>query len=161
VTVTHPEMERYFMTGPEAASLVLQAGMIGAGGEIFILDMGEPIKIVDLAREIIERSGLEPGVDIRIEFIGVRPGEKLREQLQAEMDLLPRTKHPKILIDRVSPYPCDAVRHALREIDRLYLAEDEAGVCEFLNGFLPEARLAPRRPVSDMAINASTSSSKA
>ena len=96
VKVTHPEMTRYFMTIPEALMLVLQSAMQGAGGEIFVLDMGKPVKIVDLARQMIELSGLKPDEDIQIEFIGIRPGEKLFEELSHTGENFAPTTHPKI-----------------------------------------------------------------
>jgi FlaA1/EpsC-like NDP-sugar epimerase len=96
VTVTHPEMRRYFMTIPEAAQLVLQAFSIGTGGEVFVLDMGEPVKIVDLARNLILLSGLQPDRDIKIQFTGVRPGEKLFEELNLQHECLVPTSHSKI-----------------------------------------------------------------
>ena len=96
VTVTHPEMKRYFMATSEAVILVLQAAAFGEGGEVFVLDMGEPIKIVDLAREMIRLCGLEPDVDIQIEFTGLRPGEKLFEELLGAEEGSEPTEHPKI-----------------------------------------------------------------
>ncbi|MDA7662040.1 polysaccharide biosynthesis protein [Verrucomicrobia bacterium] len=96
VKVTHPDVTRYFMTIPEAVGLVMQSGSIGQGGEIFVLDMGEPIKIVDLARQLIELSGLVPDDDIDIEFVGLRPGEKLFEELQHTDENTQPTEYPKI-----------------------------------------------------------------
>src|SRR5262249_9497084 len=105
VRVTHPEMQRYFMTIPEAAQLVMQAGAMGQGGEIFILDMGKPVKIVDLAKDLITLSGLRPGEDIEIAFSGIRPGEKLFEELSTGAESADKTKHPKIFIGRVQKQP--------------------------------------------------------
>jgi FlaA1/EpsC-like NDP-sugar epimerase len=91
-------MSRYFMTIPEACQLVLQAGTMGAGGEIFILDMGEPVRISDLASDLIRLSGFRVGEDIEIVYTGVRPGEKLFEELAVEEELVGKTKHPKIFV---------------------------------------------------------------
>jgi len=116
VTVTHPEMTRYFMTIPEATQLVLQAGVLGADGDIFLLDMGEPVKILDLAREMITLSGLRPGEDIEIQFTGTRPGEKLFEELSVRGEDMAPTPHDKIYIwrNRKEDWP-----RAVRLIDKL------------------------------------------
>jgi FlaA1/EpsC-like NDP-sugar epimerase len=98
LTVTHPEMQRFFMTIAEASQLVMQAGAIGRGGEIFVLDMGQPIRILDLAMEMIRRHGLEPEKDIAIEFTGIRPGEKLYEELACANEQTRPTSHPKIRV---------------------------------------------------------------
>jgi FlaA1/EpsC-like NDP-sugar epimerase len=102
VTVTHPEMVRYFMTIPEASQLVLQAGSIGNGGEVFVLDMGEPVRVVELAEDLIRLSGFEPHVDIAIEFTGTRPGEKMYEELSLSGENADRTTHPKIWVGRAT-----------------------------------------------------------
>src|SRR5262249_5943884 len=98
VTVTHPLMERYFMTIPEACELVLQAASMCEKGELFILDMGQPVKIVDLARDLIRLSGLTPGEDIEIQFTGIRPGEKLFEELSMQDETMDKTTHPRIFV---------------------------------------------------------------
>jgi FlaA1/EpsC-like NDP-sugar epimerase len=102
VTVTHPEITRYFMTIPEAAQLVIQAGALAQGGEVFILDMGEPIKILDLAKDLIALSGYKPDVDIKIQFTGLRPGEKMYEELLLDKETADKTSHDKIFICRSS-----------------------------------------------------------
>jgi FlaA1/EpsC-like NDP-sugar epimerase len=117
VTVTDPNMRRYFMTIPEASQLVLEAGMMGNGGEIFILDMGEPVKIVDLARDLITLSGLKPDVDIEVRFTGMRPGEKLFEELSVDAESADKTRHPKIFVGRFRPHAWDELQRNLRELD--------------------------------------------
>ena len=98
LTITDPEMKRYFMSIPEASQLILQAGALGIGGEVFILDMGEPIKIIDIAKELISLSGYEPDKEILIKVIGSRPGEKKIEELSLDPNDLKQTKHKKIMV---------------------------------------------------------------
>ena len=119
VTVTHPEMTRYFMTIPEAASLVIQAGGIGGRGDVFVLDMGDPVRILDLAKQMVRLSGKEPDRDIAVEIVGTRPGEKLHEELWGAGETAVSTSHPKIM--RVSGPTVDAVwlQDELAELERL------------------------------------------
>jgi len=115
VTVTHPEMIRYFMTIPEAVQLVIQAGALAKGGEVFILDMGEPVKIVDLAKDLIRLSGFEPFVDIDIQYTGIRPGEKLYEELLTNEEGISATKHDRIFIGRPAELDWrDMEKHMMR-----------------------------------------------
>jgi FlaA1/EpsC-like NDP-sugar epimerase len=116
VKVTHPEMTRYFMTIPEASMLVLQSATQGVGGEIFVLDMGSPVKIMDLARQMIELSGLKPDEDIRIEFIGVRPGEKLFEEVTHKGENFAATTHPKICRYLSPPPDLAQIRKTLQRL---------------------------------------------
>lgn len=141
VTVTHPEMKRYFMTIPEASQLVLQAASLGQGGEIFVLDMGEPVSILDLAKETIRLSGLRPGVDIEIKFTGIRPGEKLFEELQSNGEQLSKTIHPKIFVGKIQAYPSFEILKMLETVKKMYLQADNEEIRSFLNGFLAEADL--------------------
>lgn len=141
VTVTHPEMKRYFMTIPEASQLVLQAGALGSGGEIFVLDMGEPIRIVDLARATIRLSGLSPDVDIDIVFTGMRPGEKLEEELQTGSERLIKTEHSKIFIGQIEPVAAHEIERALAVAEELSSVSEDSVVREFLSELIPEAKL--------------------
>jgi FlaA1/EpsC-like NDP-sugar epimerase len=116
VTVTHPEIIRYFMTIPEACTLVLEAGVMGNGGEIFIFDMGQPVKIVNLAKKMIRLAGYIPEVDIKIEFTGLRPGEKLYEELLNQKEITTKTHHPKIMIAKVQEYDFDQISAQIDEL---------------------------------------------
>jgi len=138
VTVTHPEMKRYFMTIPEASQLVLQAAAMGKGGEIFVLDMGEPVKIVDLARELITLSGFRPGEDIEIDFTGPRPGEKLFEELSIEGEDMQRTRHPKISIWKNIPMERDKLRIGIKELITLAKTYKRTEIIEKIKELIPE-----------------------
>jgi FlaA1/EpsC-like NDP-sugar epimerase len=137
VTVTHPEMRRYFMTIPEAVQLVLQASTLGLGGETFVLDMGQPVRIVDLARNLILLSGLRPEVDIRIEFAGVRPGEKLFEELSTSDEQTVATAHEKIRVLVGDPAPGDTAER-LERLRRLCQGRDVRGLVLEMKDMVPE-----------------------
>ena len=119
LTITHPEMTRYFMTIPEAVSLIVQAGAIGGRGRVYVLDMGEPVKILDLARNMIRLSGKEPETEVAIEYVGVRPGEKLHEELWNDGELVGPTKHPKIMRASRQPVDADWLDDQLDELQRM------------------------------------------
>ncbi|PTX19027.1 FlaA1/EpsC-like NDP-sugar epimerase [Pontibacter mucosus] len=138
VTVTHPDITRYFMTIPEAVQLVLEAGTMGNGGEIFIFDMGEPVKIVDLAYKMIRLAGLTPDVDIQVSFTGLRPGEKLFEELLNEEELTIPTHHEKIKISKVRNYSYDAVVADIDELFQLNKTKDELQVVRKMKQIVPE-----------------------
>jgi len=125
VTVTHPEIKRYFMSVAESVSLIIQAGAISKGGEVFILDMGEPIKIVNLARDLIILSGLEPENDIPIKIIGLRPGEKLNEELLTTGEGIRATRHKKIFIARPDTINPEKLLKDISDLERLSLSGEK------------------------------------
>src|ERR1700730_9296673 len=131
-------MQRYFMTIPEASQLVLQASTMGEGGEIFMLDMGEPVKILDLARNLILLSGLRPDKDIRIQFTGIRPGEKLYEELSTADENTVPTYHDKIKIFTGNGGPPDRMEMHIRNIRSLCFARDAKRLLIELKSLVPE-----------------------
>lgn len=138
VTVTHPEITRYFMTIPEACQLVLEAGTIGKGGEIFIFDMGQSVRIVDLAKKMIRLSGLVLGKDIQIKFSGLRPGEKLYEELlNKEEDTMP-THHPRILIARVKEYDAAEVAGSIDNLINIAATSSPDEIVGLMKSIVPE-----------------------
>jgi FlaA1/EpsC-like NDP-sugar epimerase len=151
VTVTHPEMQRFFMTIPEAVQLILQAAALGRGGEIFVLDMGEPVKIVDLARELVELSGLKVGEDIDITFTGMRPGEKLYEELFIPGESYQRTTHEKIFIaSHASDVTVPDLDALLESLHQSALRNDRAMIVNVLQRLIPEYR--HNSPPSDSSV---------
>ncbi|OPX84870.1 MAG: UDP-N-acetyl-alpha-D-glucosamine C6 dehydratase [Pelotomaculum sp. PtaB.Bin104] len=141
VTVTHPEMTRYFMTIPEAAQLVIQAGALAKGGEIFVLDMGEPVKIIDLASSMIILSGYEPGGDIEICISGIRPGEKLYEEILTAGEGVNATSHERIFITKPEEFDFTKLDYFLLLANQPELWDDLAGVEELLRLVLADFRL--------------------
>lgn len=138
LTVTHPDITRYFMTIPEACQLVLEAGSMGEGGEIFIFDMGKPIRIADLAEKMIQLSGLELGKDIQIQYTGIRPGEKLYEELLANEENTLPTHHRKIMIARVKQYEFGYVSKEIEELIALFPSQDNLAIVRKMKSIVPE-----------------------
>lgn len=153
VTVTHPEITRYFMTISEAAGLILQAGSIGKGGEIFVLDMGEPVRIRDLADKLIQLSGLRPDIDIRIVYTGLRPGEKMHEELFYGKEELQGTTHPKLLLASTTPATLATVVSDLDTLALAVEASDKDRAQSLLRSlvpeFTPQAQTKTEHPRSD------------
>ena len=152
VTVTDPDMERYFMSIPEASQLILQAGSLGLGGEVFILDMGDPIKILDIANELIRLSGFEPELDIPIEFTGTRPGEKKIEELSLPTEQLDKTKHEKIFVlndPDISMETLSNTISGIKELENELSGRTANQVRSILSSILPEYKpdLASNEPV--------------
>jgi FlaA1/EpsC-like NDP-sugar epimerase len=138
VTVTHPEITRFFMTISEACQLVLEAAAMGEGGEIFLFDMGKPVRIADLAVKMIRLSGLEEGKDISIRYTGLRPGEKLYEELLANEENTLPTHHEKILIARVKPSDRDKITHDVLELGLLFSVQDNEALVIKMKQMVPE-----------------------
>ncbi len=161
VTVTDPEMRRYFMTIPEAVQLVLQSSVLGQGGEVFLLDMGEPVKIVDLARDMIELSGLEVGTDIEIVFTGMRPGEKLFEELFVTGESYNRTRHEKIFIaGNASSFVPHDIEGCVEALEVAARRNDPEAILRVLRSLVPEYQqpvhsggAAPARPVDALPVD--------
>jgi len=151
ITVTDPKMTRYFMTIPEASQLVLQAGAIGQGGEIFILDMGAPVKILDLAEDMIRLSGLEPYEDIDIIFTGAQQGEKLFEELEITGENLLKTHHPKIFIGKIATYEGREVDNILDNFRQAVIENDKTKIRNLFNSFLTEANI-PEETKADVPV---------
>jgi FlaA1/EpsC-like NDP-sugar epimerase len=147
VTVTHPEMQRYFMTIPEAVQLVLQAGALGRGGEVFLLDMGEPIRIVDIATDLIRLSGLTVGTDIEIKFTGMRPGEKLYEEMFFSAENVLATDHPKVLRARNGILPEGIMRRIEALIAAAEAEHPDDELKKHLRNLLPDFHPHPAPPL--------------
>jgi len=143
LTVTHPDITRYFMTIPEACQLIMQAGTMGSGGEIFVLDMGEPIKITYLAEQVIRLSGLIPGEDIEIKFVGLRPGEKLYEELLHADENLAGTSHPKILLAGSRNIDQEALAKQITKAETGCQNFDDEALLGVIQNLVPELKLEP------------------
>jgi FlaA1/EpsC-like NDP-sugar epimerase len=149
VTVTHPEATRYFMLIPEAVQLILQAGALGQGGEIFVLDMGKPVKILDLANDLIKLSGLRPGQDIEIKFVGLRPGEKLYEELLTAAEGLTKTVYQKIFVGQPQHLEQGVLKDALTRLFRDAQHDDEEAIRTALHK-LAGGTLVPQKSLPEL-----------
>ena len=138
ITITHPDMKRYFMTIPEASQLVLQAGAMARGGEVFVLDMGQPVKIVDMACDLIELSGLRPHIDIKIKFTGLRPGEKLFEELLTAEEGTSASQHEKIFIANLKEMEAELLQRGLLALRNM---ESEAKIIDILGEIVPTYKI--------------------
>jgi FlaA1/EpsC-like NDP-sugar epimerase len=138
ITITHPDITRYFMTIPEACQLVLEAGAMGKGGEIFIFDMGESVKIVDLAKKMIKLSGLVLDKDIKIVYTGLRPGEKLYEELLADHENTMPTHHQQILVAKVKEYDFDEISTDINQLITLFNDQDNKSIVSKMKELVPE-----------------------
>jgi FlaA1/EpsC-like NDP-sugar epimerase len=138
ITITHPEITRFFMTIREASQLVLEAASMGKGGEIFVFDMGSSVKIVDLARKMILLSGLKEGKDITIEYTGLRPGEKLYEELLANAENTLPTHHSQILIGQVRQYDYKDVTHIIDDLIQSFNTQNNELIVQRMKDLVPE-----------------------
>ncbi|WP_232364718.1 polysaccharide biosynthesis protein [Desulfosalsimonas propionicica] len=138
VTVTHPEVVRYFMLIPEACQLILQAGAMGKGGEIFILEMGAPVKIAEMARDLIRFSGFEPDVDIKIEYVGLRPGEKLYEELMTDHENVVATDHAKIMVLNCASVDVEILDPHFAMLKQAARQRNQTAIRQYLKSILPE-----------------------
>jgi FlaA1/EpsC-like NDP-sugar epimerase len=138
ITITHPEMRRFFMTIPEAVHLVIQAGSMGKGGEVFILDMGEPVRILDLAKDLIRLSGLEPDKDIAIKFSGVRPGEKLYEELMTAEEGTDHTKHKRIFVGKPNGVDWEKLPDDLNDLWNSLMTNDSEQIIRMIQHIVPQ-----------------------
>jgi FlaA1/EpsC-like NDP-sugar epimerase len=138
VTITHPDITRYFMTIPEACQLVLEASTMGNGGEIFVFDMGKSVKIVELARKMIKLSGLQEGKDIQIVFTGLRPGEKLYEELLADTENTLPTRHTQILAGKVREYDFEEVKKIINQLIVSFNTQNNEFIVQQMKELVPE-----------------------
>ncbi|WP_456444905.1 polysaccharide biosynthesis protein [Thiolapillus sp.] len=153
VRVTHPDIERYFMTTREACQLIMQASVLGQGGEIFVLDIGQPVRIQYLAEQLIRLSGKKPGEDIAIEYIGLRPGEKLYEELFHEQESLQPTAHEKILRARYRPVKWEQLKAIMEETEKACLSHDCDSLSKLLTQLVPERTERDRQPACALQDN--------